>query len=167
MLVFVVFVFDFMNGFYDVVNLIVIVVLIGVLKFQQVVVFVVVFNVIVYFIFYLKVVQIVGKGMIDFEIVDYYVVFGVLVGVIGWNVIMWYYGILLSLLYVLIGGFVGVVFVKLGWSLLNVDGLLKMIVFIFILLLFGFIFGLLFMFGVLWLYFCIVFSKVDWCFCWL
>lgn len=33
MLVFVVFVFDFMNGFYDVVNLIVIVVLIGVLKF--------------------------------------------------------------------------------------------------------------------------------------
>lgn len=105
--------------------------------------------------------------MIDFEIVDYYVVFGVLVGVIGWNVIMWYYGILLSLLYVLIGGFVGVVFVKLGWSLLNVDGLLKMIVFIFILLLFGFIFGLLFMFGVLWLYFCIVFSKVDWCFCWL
>ncbi|KFG93093.1 inorganic phosphate transporter, partial [Burkholderia paludis] len=92
-LVLVALVFDFMNGFHDAANSIATVVSTGVLKPQQAVVFAAAFNVIAYFIFHLKVAQTVGKGTIDPGIVDHYVVFGALVGAIGWNVITWYYGI--------------------------------------------------------------------------
>ena len=85
--------FDFMNGFHDAANSIATVVSTGVLKPQQAVAFAAAFNVIAYFIFHLKVAQTVGKGTIDPGIVDHYVVFGALVGAIGWNVVTWYYGI--------------------------------------------------------------------------
>src|ERR1700746_3672204 len=85
--------FDFMNGFHDAANSIATVVSTGVLKPQQAVAFAAAVNVVAYFIFHLKVGQTVGKGTIDPGIVDHYVVFGALVGAIGWNVVTWYYGI--------------------------------------------------------------------------
>ncbi|MCQ4560355.1 inorganic phosphate transporter, partial [Burkholderia contaminans] len=160
-LVLVALVFDFMNGFHDAANSIATVVSTGVLKPQQAVVFAAAFNVIAYFIFHLKVAQTVGKGTIDPEIVDHYVIFGALVGAIGWNVITWYYGIPSSSSHALIGGLVGAALAKSGWSSLNIDGLLKTIAFIFISPLLGFILGSLFMLGVSWLYFRTAPSKVD------
>ena len=160
-LVLVALVFDFMNGFHDAANSIATVVSTGVLKPQQAVVFAAAFNVIAYFIFHLKVAQTVGKGTIDPGIVDHYVIFGALVGAIGWNVITWYYGIPSSSSHALIGGLVGAALAKSGWSSLNIDGLLKTIAFIFISPLLGFILGSLFMLGVSWLYFRTAPSKVD------
>ena len=160
-LVLVALVFDFMNGFHDAANSIATVVSTGVLKPQQAVVFAAAFNVIAYFIFHLKVAQTVGKGTIDPEIVDHYVVFGALVGAIGWNVITWYYGIPSSSSHALIGGLVGSALAKSGWSSLNIDGLMKTVAFIFISPLLGFILGSLFMLGVSWLYFRTAPSKVD------
>ena len=86
-------VFDFMNGFHDAANSIATVVSTGVLKPQQAVAFAAAFNVVAYFIFHLKVAQTVGKGTIDPAIVDHYVIFGALVGAIGWNIVTWQYGI--------------------------------------------------------------------------
>ncbi|MBY4682248.1 inorganic phosphate transporter, partial [Burkholderia contaminans] len=160
-LVLVALVFDFMNGFHDAANSIATVVSTGVLKPRQAVVFAAAFNVIAYFIFHLKVAQTVGKGTIDPGIVDHYVIFGALVGAIGWNVITWYYGIPSSSSHALIGGLVGAALAKSGWSSLNIDGLLKTIAFIFISPLLGFILGSLFMLGVSWLYFRTAPSKVD------
>src|SRR3984957_18311206 len=100
-------IFDFMNGFHDAANSIATVVSTGVLKPQQAVAFAAMFNVIAYFIFHLKVAQTVGRGTIDPEIVDQYVVFGALVGAIGWNVITWIYGIPSSSSHALIGGLIG------------------------------------------------------------
>ncbi|WP_179404008.1 inorganic phosphate transporter [Burkholderia guangdongensis] len=160
-LVLVALVFDFMNGFHDAANSIATVVSTGVLKPQQAVAFAAVFNVIAYFIFHLKVAQTVGKGTIDPAIVDHYVVFGALVGAIGWNVITWYYGIPSSSSHALIGGLVGAAVVKSGWGSLNVDGLLKTVAFIFISPLLGLVLGSLFMLGVSWLYFRTPPSKVD------
>ncbi|RQS66827.1 anion permease [Burkholderia sp. Bp8963] len=160
-LVLVALVFDFMNGFHDAANSIATVVSTGVLKPQQAVAFAAVFNVIAYFIFHLKVAQTVGKGTIDPEIVDHYVVFGALIGAIGWNVITWYYGIPSSSSHALIGGLVGAALAKSGWGSLNIDGLMKTIAFIFISPLLGFILGSLFMLGVSWLYFRSPPSRVD------
>ncbi|MBN3787284.1 inorganic phosphate transporter [Burkholderia sp. Ac-20353] len=160
-LVLVALVFDFMNGFHDAANSIATVVSTGVLKPQQAVAFAAVFNVIAYFIFHLKVAQTVGKGTIDPEIVDHYVVFGALIGAIGWNVITWYYGIPSSSSHALIGGLVGAALAKSGWGSLNIDGLMKTIAFIFISPLLGFILGSLFMLGVSWLFFRSPPSKVD------
>lgn len=160
-LVLVALVFDFMNGFHDAANSIATVVSTGVLKPQQAVAFAAAFNVIAYFIFHLKVAQTVGKGTIDPEIVDHYVVFGALIGAIGWNVITWHYGIPSSSSHALIGGLVGAAVAKSGWGSLNIDGLMKTVAFIFISPLLGFILGSLIMLGVSWMYFRTAPSKVD------
>lgn len=160
-LVLVALVFDFMNGFHDAANSIATVVSTGVLKPQQAVAFAAMFNVVAYFVFHLKVAQTVGKGTIDPSIVDHYVVFGALVGAIGWNIITWYYGIPSSSSHALIGGLVGAAVAKSGWGSLNLDGLMKTVAFIFISPLLGFVLGSLFMLGVSWLYFRTPPSKVD------
>ena len=160
-LVLVALVFDFMNGFHDAANSIATVVSTGVLKPQQAVAFAAAFNVIAYFIFHLKVAQTVGKGTIDPEIVDHYVVFGALIGAIGWNVITWHYGIPSSSSHALIGGLVGAAVAKSGWGSINIDGLMKTVAFIFISPLLGFILGSLIMLGVSWMYFRTAPSKVD------
>lgn len=161
MLVMISLVFDFMNGFHDAANSIATVVSTGVLKPQQAVAFAALFNVIAYFIFHLKVAQTVGKGTIDPGIVDHYVVFGALVGAIGWNLVTWYYGIPSSSSHALIGGLVGAALAKSGWGALNVDGILKTVAFIFISPLLGFVLGSFFMLTVSWIYFRTPPSKVD------
>jgi PiT family inorganic phosphate transporter len=160
-LVAVALVFDFMNGFHDAANSIATVVSTGVLKPQQAVAFAAAFNVVAYFVFHLKVAQTVGKGTIDPGIVDHYVVFGALVGAIGWNVVTWHYGIPSSSSHALIGGLVGAALAKSGWAALNLDGLLKTVAFIVISPLLGFVLGSFFMLAVAWLYFRTPPSKVD------
>src|SRR5258707_6269750 len=139
LLVAVALVFDFLNGFHDAANSIATVVSTGVLKPHQAVAFAALFNVIAYFIFHLKVAETVGRGTIDPGIVDHYIVFGALVGAIGWNVVTWYYGIPSSSSHALIGGLVGSALAKSGWAALNIGGLLKTVAFIFVSPLLGFI----------------------------
>jgi PiT family inorganic phosphate transporter len=153
--------FDFMNGFHDAANSIATVVSTGVLKPQQAVAFAAACNVIAYFIFHLKVAQTVGKGTIDPNIVDHYVIFGALAGAIVWNVLTWRFGIPASSSHALIGGLVGAALAKSGWWALNIDGILKTVAFIFISPLLGFILGSFFMTAVSWIYFRTPPSKVD------
>ncbi|BBO59414.1 inorganic phosphate transporter [Mycoavidus sp. B2-EB] len=161
LLVAIALIFDFMNGFHDAANSIATVVSTGVLKPHQAVLFAAVFNVIAYFIFHLKVASTVGRGTIDPSIIDHYVVFGALMGAIGWNVITWYYGIPSSSSHALIGGLVGSALAKAGPGSLNIDGLCKTIAFIFVSPLLGFFLGSLLMLGVSWLYLRTTPSKVD------
>src|SRR5258708_26936383 len=153
--------FDLMNGFPDAANSIATVVPTGVLKPQQAVAFAAAFNVIAYFVVHLKVAATVGRGTIDPAIVDQYVIFGALVGAIGWNIITWHYGIPSSSSHALIGGLVGSAWAKSGWGSLNMEGLLKTVSFIFISPLLGFVLGSLFMLIVSWMYFRTPPSKVD------
>ncbi|MCG1054413.1 inorganic phosphate transporter [Mycetohabitans sp. B5] len=161
LLVAVALIFDFMNGFHDAANSIATVVSTGVLKPHQAVAFAAGFNVVAYFIFHLKVAATVGKGTIDPGIIDHYVVFGALVGAIGWNIVTWYYGIPSSSSHALIGGLVGSALAKSGWDALNVDGLAKTIAFIFVSPLLGFVLGSLFMLLVSWFFFRTPPSRVD------
>ena len=92
-LVFLALAFDFMNGFHDAANAIATVVSTRVMKPHTAVAMAAVCNIAAIFIFELKVAATVGKGTIDPAVIDYYVVFGALVGAIAWNVITWYYGI--------------------------------------------------------------------------
>ncbi len=153
--------FDFMNGFHDAANSIATVVSTGVLKPQQAVAFAAVFNVIAYFVFHLGVAKTIGKGTIDPTIVDQYVIFGALVGAIGWNVLTWYYGIPSSSSHALIGGLVGAALAKSGWGALNIAGIMKTVAFIVISPLLGFVLGSGFMLVISWLNFRTPPSKVD------
>ena len=138
-LIIVALLFDFMNGFHDAANSIATVVSTGVLKPHQAVMMAAAFNFIALFVFQLKVATTVGKGVIDADIIDHYVVFGALTGAIAWNIITWYYGIPSSSSHALIGGLVGAAIVKAGASSLVSSGLIKVVAFILISPLMGFL----------------------------
>ena len=105
-----------------------------------------------YLYFELHVATTIGKGIVDPGIVDHYVIFGALVGAIAWNVITWYYGIPSSSSHALIGGLVGAAIAKAGAGSLIVFGLFKIISFIIIAPLLGFLFGSLMVLLVSWLF---------------
>lgn len=153
--------FDFMNGFHDAANSIATIVSTGVLKPHQAVAWAAVFNVIAVAVFQLKVASTIGKGTIDPAIVDHYVVFGALVGAIIWNVVTWYYGIPSSSSHALIGGLVGAALMKAGPSSLNWAGIGKVVAFIFVAPLLGFILGALLMVIVAWMFNGYTPRKVD------
>jgi len=153
--------FDFMNGFHDAANSIATVVSTGVLKPYQAVALAALFNFVALFVFQLKVATTVGRGIVDSGIVDHYVVFGALVGAIAWNIITWYYGIPSSSSHALIGGLVGAAVAKAGtWALIPA-GVLKVVAFIFISPLVGFLFGAVLMLAVSWLCFRSTPGRVD------
>ncbi|WIM06420.1 MAG: inorganic phosphate transporter [Candidatus Nitricoxidivorans perseverans] len=143
--------FDFMNGFHDAANSIATIVSTGVLKPHQAVAWAAFFNVVAIFVFQLKVAATIGKGTIDPAIVDHYVVFGALVGAIAWNIITWYYGIPSSSSHALIGGLVGAALAKAGPGSLIWGGVGKVVLFIFVAPMLGFLLGALLMVAVAWL----------------
>ena len=134
-------IFDFMNGFHDAANAIATVVSTGVLKPQTAVVMAATFNFVAILVFQLKVATTVGKGTIDPQVIDQYVIFGALVGAIVWNLVTWYYGIPSSSSHALIGGLVGAAVAKAGTGALIEAGLLETIAFILLSPLLGFILG--------------------------
>ncbi len=140
-LVIVALLFDFMNGFHDAANSIATIVSTRVLKPHQAVIWAAAFNFLAYFLFQLKVATTIGKGTIDPSIVDHYIVFGALVGAIIWNIITWYYGIPSSSSHALVGGLVGAAVSKAGFGGLIASGVLKIIAFIFVAPLLGFLIG--------------------------
>jgi PiT family inorganic phosphate transporter len=133
--------FDFMNGFHDAANSIATIVSTRVLKPHQAVIWASAFNFLAYFLFQLKVASTIGKGTIDPSIVDHYVIFGALIGAIIWNIITWYYGIPSSSSHALVGGLVGAAIAKAGLDGLISAGVLKIIAFIFVAPLLGFVIG--------------------------
>ena len=150
-LVAVALVFDFMNGFHDAANSIATIVSTGVLKPQYAVIWAAFFNVVAIFIFQLTVAATVGKGTIDPAVVDHFVVLGALVGAICWNVLTWYYGIPSSSSHALIGGLIGAAVAKAGTGSLVASGVMKVVLFIFISPLLGFLLGSMMMVLVAWI----------------
>ena len=150
LLVFLAIAFDFMNGFHDAANSIATVVSTGVLKPGQAVLFAAFFNFLAYFIFHLSVAATIGKGIVMPGVVDTHVVFGALMSAITWNILTWFYGIPSSSSHALIGGIVGAVIAKAGASALIASGVFKVVAFIFVSPLLGFLLGSLMMVAVAW-----------------
>lgn len=144
--------FDFMNGFHDAANAIATVVSTRVLKPHTAVAIAAIFNFIAVLIFPLSVAATVGKDTVDPAIVDQYVVFGALVGAVFWNFVTWFFGIPSSSSHALIGGLVGSAVAKAGSGALIPAGLIKIIIFIVLSPLLGFVFGSLMMILVSWLF---------------
>lgn len=154
-------IFDFMNGFHDAANAIATVVSTGVLKPQTAVAMAAVFNFIAIFVMGVHVAATVGKGTIDPNVVDQYVIFGALVGAIIWNLVTWIGGIPSSSSHALIGGLVGAAVAKSGTGVLVGGGLLKTVIFIVVSPVLGFILGSLMMLLVSWLFVRSTPRKVD------
>jgi PiT family inorganic phosphate transporter len=153
LLVVVALAFDFMNGFHDGANSISTIVATGALTPKQAVFFAAAFNFLALWVFQLKVAATIGKGTVDPQFVDHVVIFGALMGALAWNIITWYFGIPSSSSHALIGGLVGATVAKSGgfapivWS-----GFGKILAFIVISPLVGFLIGGLLMVAVAWLF---------------
>jgi len=153
LLVLVALAFDFMNGFHDGANSISTIVATGALTPKQAVVFAAFFNFAALWVFHLSVAATIGKGTVDPTFVDHYVIFGALMGALAWNIITWYYGIPSSSSHALVGGLVGATVAKSGgigaivWS-----GFGKILVFIVISPLVGFLIGGMLMVLVAWVF---------------
>ena len=161
MLVLLALAFDFMNGFHDAANSIATVVSTGVLKPGQAVVFAAFFNAVAIFVFGFAVAATMGKGLVNPAIVDIHVVFGALIGGITWNTITWYYGIPSSSSHALAGGIIGAAVTKAGASAVISSGIIKIVIFIFVSPILGFLLGSLLMVAVAWICRKTAPSKVD------
>ena len=145
--------FDFMNGFHDGANSISTIVATGALTPKQAVIFAAAFNFAALWVFQLKVAATIGKGTVDPQFVDHIVIFGALMGALAWNVVTWYFGIPSSSSHALIGGLVGATVAKAGgFAPIVWNGFGKILAFIVISPLIGFLIGGLLMVAVAWIF---------------
>lgn len=154
-------VFDFLNGFHDSANSIATVVSTRVLPPLYAVIWAAFFNLIAYFFFGHHVANTIGKGIIDIGIIDQAVIFGILVGACGWNIITWFFGLPTSSSHALIGGMIGAALVKAGPSALVSKGIIKTVTFIFVSPIVGLSLGLFFGIAVHWIFRKFAPGKVD------
>jgi PiT family inorganic phosphate transporter len=99
--------FDFLNGLHDAANSIATIVSTRVLSARYAVFWAAFFNFIAFAFFGLHVAKTVGSGIIAVDVVTDRVIFGALIGAIGWNIITWMGGIPSSSSHALVGGLVG------------------------------------------------------------
>lgn len=140
--IFLAFVFDFINGFHDAANSIATMVATGALKPIWAVAWAAFFNFIAFLVFNLNVASTIGTGLIQPHIVTPYLIFAALTGAIFWNLITWYFGLPSSSSHALIGGLFGAAIVKAGWGTVNQVGFYKVVTSIVLSPILGLILGL-------------------------
>src|SRR5216683_350397 len=145
LLILVALAFDFMNGFHDAANSIATVVSTRVLTPRMAVAWAAFFNFVAAFGFGVAVATTVGKGIVAPEVVDHAVIFAALVAAFLWDLITWHYGLPSSSSHALIAGLAGAGVAKAGVGVLLPAGLVKVVVFIVVSPLVGFLLGALFM----------------------
>lgn len=153
--------FDYLNGFHDAANSVSTVIATRVLSPRIAVWWAAFFNFIAFLIFHTGVAKTIGSGIVHIDFVDATLVFGALCGACGWNLITWWFGLPSSSSHALIGGLIGAALVKSGPAALVYGGIFKIVLFIFVAPLLGFIFATII--GIIVFNLCSPFShfKVD------
>jgi len=123
-------VFDFINGFHDSANSIATVVSTKVLSPLAAVGMAAFFNFVAFLIFPLKVATTIGKGVINPDVINLTVIAAALFAAIAWNLVTWWYGLPSSSSHTLVGGLVRAAVASSGWSSVVFGGVIKIVVFI-------------------------------------
>jgi PiT family inorganic phosphate transporter len=132
-------IFDFINGFHDSANSIATIVSTKVLSPFNAVLLAAIFNFIAFMFFEPKVAHTIGKNVIDPKIVNLVVITSALVAAISWNLLTWWWGLPSSSSHTLVGGLVGAAIASAGPEAVIVAGVLKIAAFIVIAPLLGMI----------------------------
>jgi PiT family inorganic phosphate transporter len=125
-------IFDFINGFHDSANSIATVVSTKVLSPFAAVVMAAFFNFVAFLIFPLKVATTIGKGVINPDVINLTVIAAAVIAAIMWNLLTWWYGIPSSSSHTLVGGLVGAAVASSGFGSVIMAGVIKIVIFIFI-----------------------------------
>jgi PiT family inorganic phosphate transporter len=136
--------FDFVNGFHDSANAIATVVGTRVLKPLQAVSMAALANFAGPFVFGTAIAATVGKGIIQAEFSTFEVIIAGLIGAIVWDLLTWYFGLPSSSSHALIGGLIGSALVAGGVQALVFGGIEKVLTFIAVSPMLGFIVALSF-----------------------
>jgi PiT family inorganic phosphate transporter len=129
-LVGLVLVFDFINGFHDSANSIATVVSTKVLSPIFAVFLAATFNFIAFLIFPLRVATTIGKGVINPDIVTLSLIASAVTAAIIWNLITWWWGLPSSSSHTLVGGLVGAAVAGSGFDSVIYSGVFKIGIFI-------------------------------------
>jgi inorganic phosphate transporter, PiT family len=132
-------IFDFINGFHDSANSIATVVSTKVLSPVAAVGMAAFFNFVAFLIFPLKVATTMGKGVINPDVINLTVIAAALFAAITWNLVTWWYGLPSSSSHTLVGGLVGAAVASAGWGSVIMGGVIKIVAFIVIAPLLGMI----------------------------
>jgi PiT family inorganic phosphate transporter len=144
-------VFDFYNGMNDAANSIATVVSTRVLSPGQAVAWAAFFNFAAAFIFGESVATTIGKGIVEVSIVDNQVIFSGLIGAILLSATATHYGMPISVSHAIIGGYGGAGIAKAGFSAIVFSGYTKVVIFIFLAPLMGFVMAFIFSVITLWI----------------
>lgn len=144
-------VFDFYNGMNDAANSIATVVSTRVLSPGQAVAWAAFFNFAAAFIFGVSVATTIGKGIVDVNIVDNQVIFSGLIGAIILSATATHFGLPISVSHSIIGGYGGAGIAKAGFDAIVLSGYTKVVVFIFVAPIMGYVFALIFSIITLWI----------------
>ncbi len=125
-------VFDFINGFHDSANSIATVVATKVLSPLSAVFLAAVFNFVAFLVFPLRVATTIGKGVIDPEIISLTLIFSAVTAAIIWNLLTWWWGLPSSSSHTLVGGLIGAAVAGNGFGAVIYSGLIKIGAFIII-----------------------------------
>jgi PiT family inorganic phosphate transporter len=161
LIVVVALVFDFINGFHDAANSIATVVSTRVLTPLQAVVWAAFFNFVAAFGFGVGVARTVGKGVVDANVVDQWVILAGLIGAITWDLITWHWGLPTSSSHALIGGFAGAAVSKAGMGALIASGLVKIGIFMVLAPVIGLVVGFALMLATVWIFRRSIPGRVD------
>lgn len=142
-LIALVLVFDFINGFHDSANSIATVVSTKVLSPLAAVAMAAFFNFVAFLIFPLKVAATMGKGVINPDVINLTLITAAILSAITWNLLTWWYGLPSSSSHTLVGGLVGAALASAGWSSVIIAGVVKIVIFIVIAPLLGMIMSFL------------------------
>jgi PiT family inorganic phosphate transporter len=123
-------IFDFINGFHDSANSIATIVSTKVLSPVAAVSMAAFFNFIAFVVFPLKVATTIGKGVINPDAINLTIIASALVAAIAWNLFTWWYGLPSSSSHTLVGGLVGAAVSSSGWSTVIIAGVIKIAAFI-------------------------------------
>ena len=119
-LILIVILFEFVNGFNDFANMAVTPVITGVMEPKEAILFISVFEFIGAWFLGTAVAQTQGKGIVNPQDISIATIFAALFGTITWDLGAWYFGMPFSASHALIGGFVGAIFIgaepgKIQW----------------------------------------------------
>jgi PiT family inorganic phosphate transporter len=144
--------FDFINGFHDSANSIACIVSTKVLSPFAAVSMAAFFNFIAFVIFPLKVAHMMGKGVVEMEVINLNVVGAALVAAITWNLITWWWGLPSSSSHTLVGGLIGAAAASSGFGSIISSGVWKIVSFIVIAPALGMLFSYILSTVIMWIF---------------
>ncbi|MBU4139450.1 MAG: inorganic phosphate transporter [Euryarchaeota archaeon] len=136
--------FDFVNGWNDAANSVATVVSTKVLTPIKAIGLAAFMNFIAFLIMPHAVALTIGKGIVDISIVTPTLILSTLLAAIFWGVFMTQFGLPISMSHTLIGGFMGAGIAAGGFQVLIMSGITKVLLFIVLAPIFGFVFSMLF-----------------------